>query len=674
MNFKYLNEAVDFSTAQGFLDAMEKGAAGVSKDFLSDTYGGEIAKEQIESLLNKLKYKLTSIVRARPQDINHLIIFVLEKFKGKKIGEVSLLLDDRRLNPFFDTLFAYYKNKDKQKFKTEQEGIDLLKEFRAMKYPFTGDLLDRFENYCNDKFSDKIVENPNDESINKEADILYNKGGWLVVVPKTPAAARKYACMGSRRAKWCTASKKEKFENYTKKDNKLYIIRNEKLDKMFQMDWGEHGGFVSFQNESNSPASIPEFMDLNPPKDMLALIKSKGGASLEKLFDAEEGAGKEEKLLGGWNKKTYSLVQLSKEFPSFEKKIDDLVIMIKQGNKTKNAEVFTREDKTLIKIDNEFYKSSSANRALSFDELKEYIGDNTEAKKAVLTNADDEYIKGEIKEEEVYKSDALQIIKYTGKVSIASMFNRNNSLSLKKEFLKKESNPDNAMYSLINKSTSAYKIISKTDVGQTIGIDILFLPSRKFYSYSNLLNISIKNLKDSVDSGYRDILGRMKQVKNFYSKKDKEKLMELLPEIKTRINRDVIEAKFSKPILVGKNVTVYEKDPRSVARLKTTPKDNEEREYIFIHKHKQYIFNWIDLLHKKSDGTILNLSPEVSIDVKKEFNMENIIKLAETLMDKGSISSTYSKEYLDSHYDNELKYRKNALGITKKTLNNVKRV
>ena len=67
------------------------------------------------------------------------------------------------------------------------------------------------------------------------------------------AAAKKYACMGKRKAQWCTAAQSGYFDNYTNDgiDN-IYIIRSEKRDKMFQMDFGNKGtGTANFKNESS---------------------------------------------------------------------------------------------------------------------------------------------------------------------------------------------------------------------------------------------------------------------------------------------------------------------------------------------------------------------------------------------------------------------------------------
>jgi hypothetical protein len=40
------------------------------------------------------------------------------------------------------------------------------------------------------------------------------------------------------KAYWCTAAHAANFKDYTKNNNKLYIIRNLKKKKFYKMDWG----------------------------------------------------------------------------------------------------------------------------------------------------------------------------------------------------------------------------------------------------------------------------------------------------------------------------------------------------------------------------------------------------------------------------------------------------
>jgi len=74
------------------------------------------------------------------------------------------------------------------------------------------------------------------------------------------------------------------FKSYTSNNNKLYILRNEKENKMYQMDWGKsynnYYNYPNFMDEEDKKIEINTFLSLNLPENLLKSIIDSSGNSV----------------------------------------------------------------------------------------------------------------------------------------------------------------------------------------------------------------------------------------------------------------------------------------------------------------------------------------------------------------------------------------------------------
>lgn len=660
MKLIYLKEAVDFSTPESFIKEIKKGTTGLSPSILNKKYPEEDIGVKASALLDSLKNNLSQKVNTQPQDINSMIIFILRKFKEQdSINQISLFLRSHGADQFYDTLYAYYKNKNKKEFKEDERAINLKKKFEDMKYPFDNDIMSAFEHYCTEKFVEKAnIKN------DSEIDILYNKDGWEVIVPKTFAASKKFACMNNRKAKWCTAAQSHNFNNYTRDGNKLFIIRNKNKDVMFQMDWGDNNGYPNFMDEEDNLTEISTFIKLKPPKDMLAIIKNKDGLTLSSILD---DTVKEEKFLDGWTKKEYSYLSLIKDYPYF--KSDTLDSVLENIKKTGTSfPVYTKtirgQKKVIIKHKKDYYHiDKNIFKLLHLEDLGNYVKGNLELKKTIEPDIKESILKEGAKKTTIYKSKELLIEKLHNRAAIISEIKYEpikKEISLKKELLKKEKSIENSLNSLIEKSISAIKITTSFNSYSPIKFLILN-PSKKII---NLLNYQSHD-KNSI---YEDLI---KVAKNILSNNEKIQLFKVLPDLKDFITKDLLKYKFPKPMIEGKSIKIYERDPRTEQMFNLSSKKDENNiRYIIKQGTNIYPLSFKDIILLIKEENFI-LPNKMSFNIKKEFGMdiENFLK---ALTDRKTTESSYSKEYLDKSF-NEKKdaYKKSIPTIQKKVLKNI---
>lgn len=91
-----------------------------------------------------------------------------------------------------------------------------------------------------------------------EAEKVYDKSGWLIVIPKDEAASCKYGA----NTEWCTAATRTSnyFDRYNEK-GELYII----IDKKNDRKWQFHPGTDSYMDANDSPISLGEYLTAFPP-------------------------------------------------------------------------------------------------------------------------------------------------------------------------------------------------------------------------------------------------------------------------------------------------------------------------------------------------------------------------------------------------------------------------
>lgn len=274
-----LNESADMNTPDSIIKSIERGLVpGVkAKEFFKGPYLKNI--ERTESALKRLLEKIVPVVSK--ENFNRFIFLLL-----KKAGHIDALftIDYPVL---IDSFKAYFNNINKKEVLTDEV---VRKEFRKFaSSPLNYDEMKKFEQWANEKFAQKAKMKEND------AEIIYNKNGWKVVIPLTFAAAKYYACMNNKKAKWCTAANADYFNHYTAKGtNKLFIIFNKEKDVLFQMDFGTFGN-PNFKTSEDTPASLASIKNKGIPDDLLASIKDKDGKSLYDYFKGYKDTEKEEK-------------------------------------------------------------------------------------------------------------------------------------------------------------------------------------------------------------------------------------------------------------------------------------------------------------------------------------------------------------------------------------------
>lgn len=260
-----LNEAADLTTPESSIKAIQRGQVpGVkAKDFFAGRKELTI-KATLETAINTVK--------AHDVGNNFNKYLTLLFSKARTINKLNSL-SARKLEEVLDGFDAYFNNINKKEAKSIHK--EKFVEF-ASSLLNVGEVKE-FEQWANEAFAQKAKMKEG------EHEIVYNKDGWEVIIPKTFAAAREFACMNSRKAKWCTAASSSYFKTYSGEDNPLYIIRNKEKNEMFQMDFGKRGR-PNFKSEDDSSTSTEKLKEVNIPKDLLQSIKNKKGESVYDLI------------------------------------------------------------------------------------------------------------------------------------------------------------------------------------------------------------------------------------------------------------------------------------------------------------------------------------------------------------------------------------------------------
>lgn len=342
-----LTEAVDLTTPDTILRAIERGQiTGVSKStFLSGSTSIESVKATLSALISVLNNSVSA------NDFNKYMMLFFQKAKTAK---VLSYFDERGLEEIVDGFKAYFGNINKKEVKEKEEIKQKFDSFS--KEALSIEKVKEFEQWANKAFAQKAKTNKGD------VQIIYNKDGWQVIVPKTFAAAKEYACMNGRKAQWCTSAQSRHYDDYTNNgaDN-IYIIRNEEKDKMFQMDFGNKvGSRANFKNEADMSASLQELKKSGVPEDLLASLRSKEGKSIKDSIDEFKKKGAKEnkavsvktKDLAEWKSRRYSTIA----------KFKQAILFSAGGSHMSMSHSITFKDDDGTRIVN---KSSTVERALS---------------------------------------------------------------------------------------------------------------------------------------------------------------------------------------------------------------------------------------------------------------------------------------------------------------------
>ena len=298
-----LLEAIEINSAKDIIKAIERGRVpGVKKKvFLKSSLSEDEVIEKLDEVIEKLKSRVES------RDFNKYIFLLLKRARNiDTLKELS----SSEMNDVLDAMSSYFGNKNKKEAKEEESARERFEEYENSAIDLKKDK--EFEQWANEKFAEK--GKAKDEDIDK---IYSDRDGWEVYVAKSFPAAKKLACMGDKKARWCTAARKDMFDTYASKDNPLYIIRNEKRDAMFQMDFGEGKGTINFKNEKDSPATKSEIKKVGLPAELTKSIKNKNGESLHD-FIADELSDKvyikdtsktPKDQLNGWKEHVFETVE-----------------------------------------------------------------------------------------------------------------------------------------------------------------------------------------------------------------------------------------------------------------------------------------------------------------------------------------------------------------------------
>ena len=185
-----------------------------------------------------------------------------------------------------DPMLAYFNNNNKAEAKNDEKVKKLFQDFESS--PFSKK--DKtFEQRVNKIFEEKATIKKDKVKSDKYS------GGWEVFKPKNFAEAKAFSCMNSRKAKWCTAANSRFFNQYSK-NSQLIIIKNEKKNVMFQLNFSGDEG-LNFKNEADHSASVEEFMKHNPPEELLKALTNSKGKSVYDIVHREDKETEERKLL-----------------------------------------------------------------------------------------------------------------------------------------------------------------------------------------------------------------------------------------------------------------------------------------------------------------------------------------------------------------------------------------
>lgn len=299
-----LSEAVELNTPDTIIRAIIRGQVpGVKR---REFFNREI--EEQDKYIRKGLSTLIDVLNSRvsKDDFNRYMILFLQK---AKIARVFGHFDERALGEMVDGFKAYFGNINKKEVKEDEEIKQRFIEFAQEKLYLNR--VKEFEQWANETFVEKAKMKKDD------AQIIYDKDGWQVIVPKTFAAAKEYACMNGRKAQWCTAAQSAHYDNYTNNGaDDIYIIRSEKRDKMFQMDFGNKG-IANFKNESDDAATISEIKKAGVPDDLLAFLKNKEGKSIKDSIDDFRKRNSKESRKISLSNKEIGTEWTNKRFASF---------------------------------------------------------------------------------------------------------------------------------------------------------------------------------------------------------------------------------------------------------------------------------------------------------------------------------------------------------------------
>lgn len=303
----------DLSTGDNIIRAIERGqVSGVKKAFLTHPN-----KVLVKSTMDDLSEKVREL--AGDDNYNRYIVHILSRSESFT-----------RLHPFLyrmgiivEVLDAYYGNVNKKEVKEDPKIKAKFDEIynAPLSKIASSDIKNEFIKFVDITFAHKS------KMTDEDITIHYRKGGWEIVIPKTFSAAKKYACMNNRKAQWCTSASLDSWKTYG--GRKIYIIRNEKKNKMYQMDFGKDGGVIgspSFNDEHNLMIKT-ETVKKEIPKHVLMAIKRDDGKTLYRLLFGEISDDRDEELttdLNPHNKEDTpfkSLKALQKELSKFGYKV-----------------------------------------------------------------------------------------------------------------------------------------------------------------------------------------------------------------------------------------------------------------------------------------------------------------------------------------------------------------
>jgi len=307
MNTKLiLLEATEYVDGASLAKAILRGQiTGVSKLFF---YGQEPDIKTLDKFLQIVKTNFDKTLQ------NKAIVLLLNK--AKYINNLRYVN-----NQIIDITKSYFSNINKKKA-NKPKIKELFDKFEEV--DLTNSFNQEFENKINKLFADSA-----EIKLNNEYEVIYptDSDGWEVVVPKTFAAAKNLSSFkGVGKAFWCTAAHAANFKDYTKNNNKLYIIRNLKKGIFYQMDWGYRNKWAnpSFQNFYNKPVTINEILDTIPMK-VLGSIKNKDNESvselIKKLNNDIEG-NTEEKQIDKWKYRLLTKTEFLKLIKKYKIDID----------------------------------------------------------------------------------------------------------------------------------------------------------------------------------------------------------------------------------------------------------------------------------------------------------------------------------------------------------------
>ena len=356
-----LLEATEYADGTSLVKAILRGqVVGISKRFFNSE---EPDTKILDKFLQIVKTNFDKLLQ------NKAIVLLLNK--AKYIDNLQYID-----NQIIDATKTYFNNINKSKAK-EPEVKKLFDKFEEV--DLTDSFNQEFENRINRLFIDMAKMKSNDEY-----EVIYptDEEGWEVVVPKTFAAAKSLSSIkGLGKAYWCTSASSFNFNDYTRKNNKLYMIRNVKKKILYQMDWGyayeyESDISPSFKNFRDKSVSINEVLK-NIPLRVLSSIKNKKGVSVVDLLDKFKNEKGEEKQLDTvWKYEELS----KKQFLDLIEQYHININVINSSNKAININLETvlsdKNYKNLIK----FFLLKNGNKKFLYIDSKEEIYDKKKRK------------------------------------------------------------------------------------------------------------------------------------------------------------------------------------------------------------------------------------------------------------------------------------------------------